>query len=282
MEQEFDCSESFASHRGRDLRLPKDHHPLGKLSLRKVISKSSNRGAAQLGLRLGENRLYSYCRAFGFGELSGFGMGAENAGILHPVKKWDSLTITRLPIGHAISATPMQVHCAMGAVANAGVLMKPQVIKRIYDDNEQTIVAFQPVSRRRVLSRRTASLMTEALVDVVSDEGTAQKAAVSGFRVAGKTGTTTKLVEGRYSDEKHIGSFSGFLPADRPRMVITVVVDEPHKGLRTIGYGGTVAAPSFRRIAEEVAAYLGIEPEETAKISRMNRFGKMLSMNNAQ
>jgi cell division protein FtsI/penicillin-binding protein 2 len=280
MKQVIDCSKAVAAHRGRELRLPRDHHPLGKLTLRKVISKSSNRGAAQLGLRLGENRLYSYCRKFGFGERSGFGIGAESPGILHPVKKWDSLTITRLPIGHAVSVTPMQIHCAMGVLANGGVLMKPQVVKRIYDDNRKTVISFQPSSRRRVLSRQSATLLTEALTEVVSEQGTARKAAVPGFSVAGKTGTTQKLVDGEYSHEKHIASFSGFLPAERPQMVITVVVDEPHS--KGVGYGGSVAAPSFRKVAEEVVAYLGIEPEQTAKTSRSNRSGRMLTMTNEQ
>ena len=166
MEQVIDCSKAVAAHRGRELRLPRDHHPLGKLTLRKVISKSSNRGAARLGLSLGENRLHSYCRQFGFGERSGFGIGAENPGILHPVKKWDSLTITRLPIGHAVSVTPMQVHCAMGALANGGVLMKPQVIRRIYDDNRKTVISFQPSSRRRVLSRQSKYLATFYWIEV--------------------------------------------------------------------------------------------------------------------
>ncbi|MBO45683.1 MAG: peptidoglycan glycosyltransferase [Planctomycetes bacterium] len=280
MEEVIDCSKAVAIHNGRELRLPGDHHPLGKLSLRKVISKSSNRGAAQLGLRLGENRLYSYCRGFGFGERSGFGIGAEHPGILHPVRKWDSLTITRLPMGHAVGVTPMQVHCAMGAVANGGVLMKPQVVQRIYNQHGKTVASFHPIARRRVLSRQTSTLLTGALVEVVSDQGTAKNAAVSGFQVAGKTGTTQKLVEGRYSNEKHVASFSGFLPADRPRVVITVVVNEPR--FNGTGYGSTCAAPSFRKIAEELVAYLGIQPENTSKASKLDRSGNPLTMINSQ
>ena len=280
MDEVIDCSESSAIYRGRKLNLPSDHHPLGKLTLRQVISKSSNRGAAQLGLRLGENRLYSYCKAFGFGERTSFGIGAENAGVLHPVKKWDSLTITRLPIGHAVSVTPMQVHCAMGTVANYGVLMKPQIVRRIYRNDEQSMVVFKPISRRRALSRNSCALLTDALTDVVSSEGTAQKAAVTGFQVAGKTGTTRKLVDGRYSNQKHVASFSGFLPADNPRVVITVVVDEPR--FSGIGYGGVVAAPSFRKIAEGVVAYLGIQPEETVQNERPRSQGFRVTMTNRQ
>ena len=174
----------------------------------------------------------------------------------------------------------MQVHCAMGAVANEGVLMKPQVVRRIYDQEGETVVSFRPVSRRRVLSRKAAAKLTEALTDVVSVQGTARRAIVPGFNVAGKTGTTKKLVDGQYSNQKHVASFSGFLPAENPRIVITVVVDEPI--VTGVGYGGIVAAPSFRNIAEELVAYLGIEPNETANASSNNRSGKILTMTNSQ
>jgi len=167
----------------------------------------------------------------------------------------------------------------MGAVANGGVLMKPQVVRRIYDHQGKTVVGFQPIARRRVLSRQTTTLLTSALVEVVSDQGTAKNATVTGFQAAGKTGTTRKLVDGRYSNQKHVASFSGFLPADRPRVVITVVVDEPR--FDGIGYGGTCAAPSFSKIAEEVVAYLGIRPENKTKASQSSRPGKILTMTNA-
>ena len=123
-------------------------------------------------------------------------------------------------------------------------------------------------------------MLTSALAEVVSDQGTARNAAVPGFRVAGKTGTTQKLVDGRYSNEKHVASFSGFLPAERPRVVITVVVDEPR--FNGTGYGGTCAAPSFKKIAEEVVAYLGIQPEKTVKTNRSRSSRTILTMTNAQ
>ena len=123
-------------------------------------------------------------------------------------------------------------------------------------------------------------MLTGALTEVVSDQGTARNAAVPGFRVAGKTGTTQKLVDGRYSTEKHVASFSGFLPAERPRIVITVVVDEPR--FDGTGYGSICAAPSFKKIAEEVVAYLGIQPEETVKTNRSGTSRTIFTMTNAQ
>jgi len=226
--------------------------------MREVVVQSSNRGAAFLGMMLGEDRLYDYTRKFGFGEETGLGLPGEVPGILHPVDRWDGLTITRLPMGHAISATPLQVHMAMSVIANDGILMEPTVVRRIFDESGKTLANSDPEARRRVLSSEAARVTTRMLVDVVSDQGTAHRARIDSFKVAGKTGTTQKIVEGRYSNEKHVGSFTGFFPADQPRIVMTVVVDEP-QNIR-IGYGGLVAAPLFQEIGESLVRYFGIEP----------------------
>ena len=140
----IDCTKSTIRRGNRNLRLPSDHHPLGKISVSKVVQKSSNRGAARLGILLGSRRLYDYCWSFGFGQKTDFGIGGERKGTLHPPSKWDGLTITRLPIGHAVSVTPMQIHAAMSCVANDGVLMKPQFISRVFDQSGKTVVPFDP------------------------------------------------------------------------------------------------------------------------------------------
>ncbi|MGE9295326.1 MAG: peptidoglycan D,D-transpeptidase FtsI family protein [Puniceicoccales bacterium] len=255
----FDCSLPTIEHRGRTLRLPADSHPLGELTVEEIVIKSSNRGAAVLGTMLGEDRLYDYSRRFGFGEPTGFPLDLEENGILHRVRDWDGLTITRLPMGHAVSATPMQVHFAMSAVANDGVLMKPQILRSVFDDAGNAIVRFSPEARRRVISSYTANKVTDMLAEVVGVEGTARRAFIEDYGVAGKTGTTQKIVNGRYSNRHHVGSFVGFFPKSEPRLVITVVVDEPK--LKGVGYGGVVAAPAFRKIAENCIQYLGIPPE---------------------
>ena len=255
-----DCSESRYKVGSKSLRLPSDHHPLGKISVSEVVRKSSNRGAAQLGIKLGASRLYEYCKAFGFGQKSEFGIGGERKGILHHPKRWDGLTITRLPMGHAVSVTPMQIHQAMSAVANDGILMRPQFISRIFDNEGKTVVSFSSKSVRRVVSKSVARKVSEMLIDVVSDEGTAKRAKIDGFAVAGKTGTTQKIIEGRYSNRHHVASFVGYFPAESPKIAITVVVDEPKMKKGTLGYGGSVAAPSFRRVGKKIIAYLGLEP----------------------
>ena len=269
----IDCSPSVSWRAGRKYRLPSDHHPLGKISVREVVSKSSNRGAAQLGILLGDRRLYEYCKSFGFGARTGIGFQGERKGVLHPPKRWDGLTITRLPMGHAVSVTPMQMHVAMSAVANGGILMKPQLTRRVFDSDGKTVVDFKPRSSRRALRGDVAELLTDMLVGVVSD-GTAPEARIEGYGVAGKTGTSQKIIDGRYSNRHHVASFVGFLPAEDPRIVVTVVVDEPKMQGSRIGYGGSVAGPAFRKVAKEVIGYLGVRPKkELAALPRRGSRG---------
>jgi len=256
----IDCSIATVQRGSRRMRLPSDHHDLGKISVSKVVQKSSNRGAAQLGIMLGSQRLYDYCKAFGFGQKTNFGIGGESRGVLHHPKRWDGLTITRLPMGHAVSATAMQVHSSMGAVANGGILMKPQFIHRIFDSEGKTVVSFNPKPVRRVIASGVTDSVTEMLVSVVSAEGTAAQARIDGFDIAGKTGTTKKLIEGQYSNRHHVASFVGFFPAEDPQIVITVVVDEPKMKTGRTGYGGVVAAPAFQRVGKGIIAYLGLKP----------------------
>ncbi len=259
----IDCGQDVAIHRGRTLRLPRDSHPHDILTVAEIVAKSSNRGAARLGLMLGEKRLYDYCAAFGFGDETGYALGGEVAGMLHKVRDWDGLTITRLPMGHAVGVTPLQIHNAMAAVANEGVLMRPQVIRRIVDRNGATAIAFQPYARSRVLRPETARTMRQLLVKVVGPGGTASRAQIPGFEVAGKTGTTQKIIDGRYSSSHHVGSFIGFFPASDPRVVVSVIIDDAR--LNGTAYGSTVAAPSFKAIAEQLIQYLGISPTEPAE-----------------
>jgi cell division protein FtsI/penicillin-binding protein 2 len=268
--EKIDCSVGTFQIGTRKYRLPSDHHPLGKISLSKVVQKSSNRGAAQLGVMLGAGRLYDYCRSFGFGQKTNFGIGGERAGVLHHPKNWDGLTITRLPMGHAVSTTPMQVHSAMAAIANGGVLMKPKFINRVFDQEGKTVTPFLAKPVRRVVRSGVSSDLTKMLVSVVSNQGTAKSARLNGFDVAGKTGTTQKLIDGKYSRSHHVGSFVGFFPAEDPRIVITVVVDEPNMKKGLSGYGGVVAAPAFKNVATQIIGYLGIKPKTVSEKVAVN------------
>ena len=254
----FDCSLSSIEYEGKPRSLPGEAHgAFGRLTVAEIVAKSSNKGAAQLGVRLGAERLYRYARAFGFGDETGFPFGGEVGGVLHPVKAWDGLTITRLPMGQAVSATPLQVHAAMGVIASGGVLIRPWVIREVRD-RLGTVAAYQPLPRRRVITRATAETMARLLVDAASAEGTGKNASIDGYQVAGKTGTAQKIIDGHYSKTHHVGTFVGFFPAEHPQLLMTITVNDAHLPGGGIGYGGTVAAPSFKRIGEQLIPYLGI------------------------
>lgn len=257
----FNCSIDSVEYKGRPRRFMRDDHKFDHpLTVAEIISHSSNVGAGQLGMLLGEQKLYDYARAFGFGEKSGFPFGGEVSGILNPVDKWSGVDITRIPAGYSISATPMQIHYAMATIASGGVLMRPQIIRQVTDESGEVVYNFTGSVRRHVLSTKTAEQMARMLQGVVSKEGTAPMAAIPNFEIAGKTGTAQKLINGRYSERNHVGSFVGFFPASRPRVVITVIVDDGRPPNGRLAYGATVAAPSFKHIAEQLIQYLDIKP----------------------
>ncbi|MEN9841917.1 MAG: hypothetical protein RL376_1717 [Verrucomicrobiota bacterium] len=257
----FDCTIDSILYLGKPRRFMRDdHHYDHPLTLAEVIAKSSNIGTAQVGMLLGERKLYDYARAYGFGERSGYPLGREEPGLLADPAKWSGVDITRIPAGYSIAATPMQVHYAMGAIANGGQLLRPQVIRQVMDAQGEVVYSFRPAVRRTVIAPATADAMARMLQRVVSVDGTARVAIIPGFEVAGKTGTAQKLINGRYSERNHVGSFVGFFPASRPRVVITVIVDDGRPASGALGYGATVAAPSFKVIAEQLIQYLDIKP----------------------
>lgn len=257
----IDCGQERRVYGGVSIPLPRDHRNLGTVPLRTVVAKSSNRGAAHLGMLLGEERLHDYAVRFGFGHRTGWPLGGEISGSLMAVADWDGYTISRLPTGYAVGATPMQVHLAMAALANDGIHVGPRLLRRVIDPETGQSLPLNETPRERVVSSETAALMTRLLTDVVGPEGTAGRAALPGYLVAGKTGTSRKLVEGRYVSDQHVGSFSGFFPASEPRVVITVVVDNAR--LPGSAYGGVVAAPAFRQIGQRLIPHLAIKKPET-------------------
>ena len=257
----FDCGITTIDYKGRTIKLPKEDEPFGVLSVSDIVAHSSNRGAAQLAMMLGEQRFYDYARRYGFGQTTAFALGGEVRGMLEPPERWDGLTISRMPMGHSVAATPLQIHMAMSAVANGGVLLRPQIIKEIRDSDGNIIRAFGPEKRAQVLRPGTAAQLAQLLTGVVR-EGTAKGFDIPGFEVAGKTGTTQKLVDGKYSTTHHVASFVGFFPASRPEVVLSVIVDDAHVSGGT-AYGRVVAAPAFKHIAEQLIQYLDIKPVTT-------------------
>jgi cell division protein FtsI/penicillin-binding protein 2 len=254
----LDCSNATVEYKGRTIKLPKEDEEFGLLSVADIVSHSSNRGAAQLAMLLGEQRFYDYARRYGFGEVTDFPLGGEVRGTLAPPAKWDGLTISRMPMGHSVDATPLQIHMAMSAVANGGVLLRPQIIKEVRDPAGRVIRSFPPERRNQVLRPGTAAQLAQLLAGVLR-EGTGKGFDIPGFEIAGKTGTTQKIVDGRYSSSHHVGSFVGFFPASRPEVVLSVIVDDAQVPGGT-AYGRVVAAPAFHHIAEQLIQYLEIKP----------------------
>lgn len=257
----FDCTIDRIDYNGKTRRLPgEDHRFTNSTSVAQIIALSSNRGAAQLAMLMGDQKFYEYARAFGFGQNTGFPVGGEVPGLMAPPEKWDGLTITRMPMGHSVAATALQMHEAMGVIASGGSLLKPQIIRRITDTSNETVYNFDRIEKHRAIKETTAKLMASLLQGVVTD-GTGKRAAIPGYEVAGKTGSTQKIVDGRYSSNEHVASFVGFFPASNPQVAITVIIDGADgKVSGTYASGGTVAAPSFKNIGEQLIQYLDIKP----------------------
>ena len=240
-----------------------DHRPFADLSVKDILVKSSNIGAAKLALSVGDQKFYEYIRRFGFGERTGIELPGEISGRIRSPQFWSKISITRIPMGHEIGVTPLQMTVAMAAIANGGKLITPRIVKSIATDEGKTISSLSPVVLRQVISLQTARQIGDALRGVVSDRGTAAAAAIPGFTIAGKTGTAQKVdPKGGYEQGKYVVSFSGYVPADHPEFVGLVVLEEAHTSKPELNYGGLVAGPIFARIGEKAARYLDLQPRE--------------------
>lgn len=241
----------------------RDHHGYGNMDIRGILMKSSNIGSAKLALRLGEERFYEYVRRFGFGEVTGVGLPGEIYGRVRTPSNWDKLTITRMPMGQGLTVTPLQIAMSMAVIANGGDLMRARIVKSITDQDGKVVQEFPPEVVRKVVPAPVAQIVSDALVSVTGEGGTAKLANVPGFAVAGKTGTAQKVINGRYSDTKYITSFVGYLPAEDPRLVCLIIFDEPHVSTSR-AYGGMLAAPVFSKVCTRAVRYLNITPTPEA------------------
>jgi cell division protein FtsI/penicillin-binding protein 2 len=253
----FDCENGHFHFAGRVLH---DDHPAGVIPVERIITKSSNIGAAKIGIKMGPARVYDYINSFGFGTRTGIPLQGEVPGIVRPLEKWFKVSIAQIPMGQGISVTRLQMITAMCAIANKGVLMAPMLVDRLEDRDHNVVAKYAPQRVRQVMTEPAAKLMVQALKTVTSPEGTAPKAALEHFTVAGKTGTAQKFEHGQLAHGKYFTSFIGFFPADNPEICISVTMDEPRHGY----YGGQIAAPIFKQIAERAANYLNIRPEDGA------------------
>ncbi|MCU0686027.1 MAG: penicillin-binding transpeptidase domain-containing protein [Polyangiaceae bacterium] len=238
-----------------------DTHINEWLTPTQVLAVSSNIGAAKIGLELGETRLYESLRRFGFGEETGVPLPGEASGVLRARgRPWVQVETASASFGQGVSVTSLQLAMALGAVANGGKLMEPLLVRRVTDGLGNLVHEASPKVRREALPAPVARTLSEMLVAVTEGEGTGIEAALPGFSVAGKTATAQKAdpATGQYTHDRFTSSFIGFVPADKPRLVIVVVLDEP-----MINHaGGSVAAPAFRRVAEAALRTLGVLPRE--------------------
>jgi cell division protein FtsI/penicillin-binding protein 2 len=252
----FDCEHGHFSYANHILR---EHESAGygSIPVETIMAKSSNIGAAKIGIKLGDQLLYQYIRAFGFGQKTEIRLPGEIKGWIHSPEKWSKLSMARIPIGQGVSVTPLQMTMAMSAIANQGMLMRPMIVDHLEDTQGQVVTKYQPMAVRQVIAPETTKQVLQALKAVVSTNGTAVKARLEYYTVAGKTGTAQKAENGIYT-HKYLASFVGFFPADRPELCIGIMVDEP-KGREV--YGGQVAAPCFKNVAQRAANYLNIQTD---------------------
>jgi stage V sporulation protein D (sporulation-specific penicillin-binding protein) len=235
----------------------RSYRPHGDQIFAQTMQNSCNPSLVQVGLRIEakeEGLFYDYIRNFGYGKPTGVELAGEAAGIMIPEEKLSDLNIGTISIGQGISVTPLQMVSAVSAVVNGGNLLKPQIIKRIVDNDGNVIRDFQVKEVRRVISEDSSSVMRDILESVVA-EGTGRQAYVEGYRVGGKTGTAQKAGKGGYLPGKYVASFIGVAPCDDPQITVLVMIDEPSGPLYQ---GGQVAAPVAKVVIEDTLRYLGV------------------------
>ncbi|MGD9329662.1 MAG: penicillin-binding protein 2 [Desulfobacterales bacterium] len=233
----------------------------GWLSIQRIVKYSSNIGAVKIGETIGGPTLHDALQQFGFGRPTGIECPGESKGSLGANKKWTAFDVAAISFGHGVSVSAIQLTTAVSALANQGVLMKPRVVLKVTDARGRTIRQFDPQTVGRAVSPPTAAAVTRMMEMVLTEGGTGVKAALNGYSACGKTGTAQKIgADGKYAKDRYVASFAGFAPVEDPRLAILVLIDEP----RGDYYGGTVAAPVFREIAQSALGYLNVRPSERA------------------
>jgi cell division protein FtsI/penicillin-binding protein 2 len=232
----------------------KDSHKFSSLTFQQVIEQSSNIGTIQVANRLGKERFYKYARDFGFGITTGLDLPGEMKGRLKKPVEFSPVSLNYMAIGYEVLVTALQMTNAYSCVANDGMMMKPFVIKKVLAPDGTLLKEYQPVEIRNVISKNTSKALTELFVGVV-ERGTGKDAKVENIKIAGKTGTSQKMVEGKYSKSKYTSSFIGYFPAENPQIVVSVIIDAPGAGEY---YGGKVSAPIFKKIAERIINLTGL------------------------
>lgn len=235
----------------------RDVHPYGILTVSQILEKSSNICAAKIGETLGRDKLYDRLSSFGFGKQTGIDLSGEASGMMTKSSRWGPVELATISFGQGIAVTSIQIAAALSAIANGGYLVKPYIVEQVIAPDGKMVEKNKPEVSSKAISYDTAEKIAEMMEKVV-ESGTGKKASVSGYKVAGKTGTAQvpNPKTGGYYRDRFISSFVGFGPTDDPKVTLVVVVENPKNG----SYGGTVAAPIFKGIIEKVLFYLGVPP----------------------
>ncbi len=263
-EQVVRPSDSFYCENGSYKVYDRTIHDISKyghLTFQQIIKFSSNIGASKVGEKMGKERFYRYISAFGFGEKTRVGLPGEGNGMVRHPRYWSPVALDTISFGQGISVTAIQMATALSAIANGGFLMKPYVVEKITSEKGEVVQSFKPETVRKVISEETARRVRMLLKATTEKGGTGEGAVPAGYEVAGKTGTAQKVdsLLGGYSEDRYVSGFMGFAPADAPRLVLIVIVDEPQGN----GYGGVVAAPIFKTIMEKALPALNVIPKGT-------------------
>ncbi len=250
----IDTNPGVIAFPGRKAITEDKHHNYGVLTVEDVVVRSSNIGAIKIGLQVGAERMGRYIRQFGFGQALLPDLSGQSRGIVWNPANLNDSALASISMGYQVGVTPLQMATAASIVASGGMLYRPHVVRAVVRDDVREPVPIKPL--RRVISQRTAAMLTTIMEGVV-ERGTGKQARLDNYPVAGKTGTAAKLVGGRYSATDYNVSFVGFVPSRAPALTILVVIDTPRNGSP---YGGTVAAPIFRRIADAALRQMGVPP----------------------
>jgi len=253
----FDVSKGGIAVGGKTIR---DVHKYGVLTFKEVIQKSSNVGSIMAGIKLGKENIYRYSKLFGVGDKTGIDLPGEVSGWIYKPERWSGTSLGAISIGQEVAVTPVQMLRAYSAIANGGFLVRPHVVSEIISPDNRIIASFRDNDVQRIISAKTAETFKNILKSVTEEGGTAKSASVDGNLVAGKTGTAQMIdpATKRYSRDKYVSSFVGFVPADKPRLAMIVIVYEPKGQI----YGGVVAAPVFREITRQALSYLNVPRED--------------------
>ena len=246
-----------------NIKMIEDSEPHSVLNVKEILAFSSNIGTIKIAEQLGKKSIYDQAREFGFGTKTGFDSSTEPAGIFREPSKWSLSSMHSIPIGYEVSATPLQIAMSYAAIANGGFMLKPYVVEKI-EKHDDTIIKNQRNTKKRVLSQSNAEKLSLMLSHTV-ENGSGKLANVAGWNVAGKTGTSKKLIDGQYSEKEFISSFVGFFPAENPQLLCLIILDSPDAS-RNLHWGSMSSAPVFKSVMDRV-----INIDKSISISRSKK-----------